>query len=35
MIFADRDDFDREHYDFRSDNREFLGEVRCLLSEDR
>jgi hypothetical protein len=31
MIFADRDDFDREHYDFRYDHREFLGEVRCLV----
>ena len=31
MIFADRDDFDREHYDFRFDHREFLGEVRCLV----
>ena len=31
MIFADRDDFDREHYEFRYDRREFLGEVRCLV----
>ena len=31
MIFVDRDDFDREHYDFRYDHREFLGEVRCLV----
>src|SRR5229473_3068796 len=31
MIFADRDDFDREHYDFRYQQREFLGEVRCLV----
>jgi hypothetical protein len=31
MIFADRDDFDREHYDFRYDHREFLGELRCLV----
>ena len=31
MIFADRDDFDREHYDFRYEHREFLGEVRCLV----
>ncbi len=31
MIFADRDDFDREHYDFRYDHREFLGQVRCLV----
>ena len=31
MIFADREDFDREHYDLRYDHREFLGEVRCLV----
>lgn len=31
MIFADRDDFDREHYEFRYEQREFLGEVRCLV----
>ena len=31
MIFVDRDDFDRQHYDFRYDHREFLGEVRCLV----
>src|SRR6266576_5202953 len=31
MIFADRDDFDRQHYDFRYAQREFLGEVRCLV----
>jgi hypothetical protein len=31
MIFADRDDFDREHYDFTYARREFLGEVRCLV----
>jgi hypothetical protein len=31
MIFADRDDFDRRHYDFRYDQREFLGGVRCLV----
>ncbi len=31
MIFADRDDFDREHYDFKYDQREFLGDVRCLV----
>ena len=27
MIFADRDGFDRDHYDFRYDHREFLGQV--------
>ena len=28
MIFADRNDFDRQHYDFRYVRREFLGDVR-------
>jgi len=31
MIYADRTDFDREHYDFRFAHREFLGDVRCLV----
>src|SRR5437588_1795719 len=31
MIFADREDFDRNHYDLRYDHREFLGEVRCFV----
>jgi peptidase M48-like protein len=31
MIFADRSDFDRGHYDFRYVRREFLGDVRCLV----
>jgi hypothetical protein len=31
MIFADRDDFDRAHYDFRYVHREFLGDVRCIV----
>jgi Peptidase family M48 len=31
MIFADRTDFDRQHYDFRYARREFLGDVRCLV----
>ncbi|HEY1271995.1 MAG TPA: hypothetical protein VGF08_08420, partial [Terriglobales bacterium] len=31
MIFADRNDFDKEHYDFRYVRREFLGEVRTLV----
>ncbi|MFZ1130208.1 MAG: M48 family metalloprotease [Terriglobales bacterium] len=31
MIFADRSDFDRQHYDFRYARREFLGDVRCLV----
>ncbi len=31
MIFADREDFDRAHYDFRYSRREFLGDVRCIV----
>jgi hypothetical protein len=31
MVYADRTDFDREHYDFRYARREFLGDVRCLV----
>ncbi|MGH9648615.1 MAG: M48 family metalloprotease, partial [Bryobacteraceae bacterium] len=31
MIYADRNDFDRQHYDFHYARREFLGEVRCLV----
>lgn len=31
MVYADRSDFDREHYDFRYARREFLGDVRCLV----
>ncbi|MGD0213766.1 MAG: M48 family metalloprotease [Terriglobales bacterium] len=31
MIFADRNDFDRGHYDFHYVRREFLGDVRCLV----
>jgi hypothetical protein len=31
MIFADRDDFDRSHYDFKYIRREFLGDVRCFV----
>ena len=31
MIFADREEFDRNHYDFRYVRREFLGDVRCLV----
>ncbi len=31
MIFADRDNFDRQHYDFHYARREFLGDVRCLV----
>ncbi len=31
MVYADRTDFDRDHYDFHYVRREFLGEVRCLV----
>ena len=31
MVYADRTDFDREHYDFRYVRREFVGDVRCLV----
>lgn len=31
MIYADRNDFDRQHYQFRYARREFLGDVRCLV----
>jgi len=31
MIYADRNDFDRQHYDFRYVRREFQGDVRCLV----
>ena len=31
MIYADRNDFDRQHYDFRYARREFLGDIRCLV----
>ena len=31
MIFADRSDFDRGHYDFKYVRREFLGDVRCIV----
>ncbi len=31
MIYVDRNDFDREHYDFHYARREFLGDVRCLV----
>ena len=33
MIFVDRNGFDRKNYKFRSMQREFLGEVRCLVFE--
>ena len=31
MAFADRQNFDRAHYDFKYVRREFLGEVRCVV----
>ena len=31
MIFVDRNDFDRQHYNFHYARREFLGDVRCLI----
>ena len=31
MVFVDRDDFDRAHYNFRYVQREFLGDVRCIV----
>jgi hypothetical protein len=33
MIYADRDDFNRQTYDFKYEHREFLGDVRCLVFE--
>jgi hypothetical protein len=33
MIFVDRAGFDRKNYQFRFTQREFLGEVRCLVFE--
>ena len=31
MIFADRNDFDKQHYEFHFVRREFLGDVRTLV----
>ena len=31
MIYADRDDFNRKTYDFRYVQREFLGDIRCIV----
>jgi hypothetical protein len=33
MIFADRTDFNRQTYDFKYVQREFLGDVRCIVFE--
>ena len=35
MVFADRQNFDRSHYEFTYVHREFLGEVRCLVFDVR
>ncbi len=31
MVYADRTDFDRNHYEFHYVRREFLGDIRCLV----
>ena len=31
MVYADRTDFDRDHYEFHYIRRVFLGDVRCLV----
>ncbi len=31
MIFADRNDFDRQHYNYHFARREFVGDIRCLV----
>jgi len=31
MIYADRDDFNRQTYDFKYVRREFLGAIRCIV----
>jgi len=31
MMFVDRQNFDRNHYDFRYVHREFIGDVRCIV----
>jgi Peptidase family M48 len=33
MIYADRDKFNRQTYDFKYERREFLGDVRCIVFE--
>lgn len=33
MVYADRDDFNRQTYDFNYVQREFLGDVRCMVFE--
>jgi hypothetical protein len=31
MVFVDRNDFDRNHYDFHYNGTEFLGDVKCFV----
>jgi hypothetical protein len=31
MVYADRSDFDRAHYDFHFVRREFVSDIRCLV----
>jgi hypothetical protein len=31
MVFVDRENYDRAHYDFNYIRREFLGDVRCIV----
>jgi hypothetical protein len=31
MVFADHEDFDRNHYDFKYVRREFLSDIRCIV----
>jgi hypothetical protein len=31
MVYADRSEFDRAHYEFHYVRREFLGDIRCLV----
>jgi hypothetical protein len=31
MVFVDRNDFDRDHYDFHYTGTEFLGDVKCFV----
>src|SRR3984885_8318352 len=33
MIYADRDEFNRQTYDFKFVHRKFLGDVRCMVFE--
>jgi hypothetical protein len=33
MIYVDRDNFNRQTYDFKYERREFLGDVRCIVFE--